>query len=36
MLLGDAYAVGCIYLLLKLFTDIEIEMPMFTFTQIRN
>jgi hypothetical protein len=34
MLLSDAYALGCIYLLLQLFADIE--MPLFPFTQIRN
>jgi hypothetical protein len=34
MLLGDAYAVACIYLLLKLISDTE--MPLFTFTQIRS
>lgn len=34
MLLGDAYAIACIYILLMLFSDIE--MPAFTFTQIRG
>jgi hypothetical protein len=34
MILGDAYALVCIYLLLMLFADIE--MPLFTFTQMRS